>query len=106
VGVEFFPCAACGESICDCGRYEQCGCGRRWCDLKCAAEDGYAEGEGVDPECWDGFRETWTCAYCRLENFEDGELLNHLLRRYNLTREQVVEDRRRERRNQDPPDAD
>lgn len=106
MGVDFFPCDSCGESICDCGSYEYCGCGRRWCDLKCAEKDGYREVEGVDPVAWDGGRETWTCAYCRYESFEDSALLNHLLKRYNLTRDQVVQEYRNVILSDDPPDAD
>lgn len=107
MGVEFFPCDYCGESICDCGSYERCGCGRRWCDLKCAEKDGYREVEGVEPECWDGYREAWTCSYCRREQAEDSELLNYLLRQYNLTRDQVLEGWRNEQQEtDDPPDPD
>lgn len=92
MGVDFFPCDYCGESICDCGSYERCECGRRWCDRKCAEKDGYmsdSDGYGDEP---DGLISGPSCKFCRLEDAEDSKLLRYLLCRYNLTREQVVKD--------------
>lgn len=82
MGVDFFPCDYCGESICDCGSYERCNehCYRRWCDLECAKQDGH----NIDDEGWD------SCNFCRKEDAEDGELLQYLLKKYGLTREEVV----------------
>lgn len=91
MGVDFFPCDYCGESICDCGSYERCECGRRWCDKKCAKGDGFRPSgydEDEDTE-WEGVD---SCKFCRLEDAEDGELLHYLLCRYNLTRDQVVKE--------------
>lgn len=83
MGVEFFPCDHCGESICDCGSYERCSCGRKWCDEKCAKKAGY----NSDDEDEEG----GTCSFCRMEQAEDYQLLGFLLEKYNLTREQVLE---------------
>lgn len=83
MGVEFFPCDSCGESICDCGDYERCGCGRKWCNEKCATKDGYdSDDENAD--------EGGSCSFCRMEQAEDYQLLNYLLEKYNLTREQIL----------------
>ncbi len=32
MGVDYFPCAVCNDSVCDCGRYSQCDiCENRFC---------------------------------------------------------------------------
>jgi hypothetical protein len=79
MGVDFFPCDRCGESICDCGPYERCNdmCGRRWCDRNCAKEDGY------DSE------DDRSCNFCRLEDVEDSPLLHFLLKEFNLSLEEA-----------------
>lgn len=82
MGVEFFPCDYCHESICDCGDYKRCECGRRWCDLKCAEKDGYVQ------EDEDG--EEKSCSFCRNEAAEDSDLFNFLLKKYNLERDTVL----------------
>ena len=76
MGVDFFPCDYCGESICDVGDYERCDCGRAWCDRKCAEFDGQD-------------REEDNCAYCRNEKAEDCDILKYLLNKYNLNRGDV-----------------
>jgi hypothetical protein len=100
MGVDFFPCDYCGEAICDCGSYEKCECGRRWCDDKCAKGDGYlsySDDDEIDEP---------SCKYCRREEAEDSELLDYLLRHYNLSRDKVLEDWRNEQAELYPPDAD
>lgn len=76
MGVDFFPCDYCGESICDCGSWEECNrdCGRRWCDMKCAKADGYQDEDDV-----------LSCKYCRDEDATDTQLLHFLLRWYGTT---------------------
>jgi hypothetical protein len=73
MGVDFFPCDACSETICECGSYRRCegDCGRRWCDLECAIKD------GADEEM--------ICKYCRNEDVEEGVLLRFLLKHFKLT---------------------
>lgn len=84
MGVDFFPCDYCSETICDCGSYVQCQCGRRWCDKKCAKEEGFlTEDEDGD--------ET-TCAFCRIEAAEDSDLFEFLLKKYNTTRDNVLKE--------------
>src|SRR6185369_10630827 len=80
MGVDFFPCDYCGESICDCGSYEQCNdhCYRRWCSKVCAASDGYLDAE----EYYDR-----SCSYCRLEEARDEQLFKFLLEKNNWKRE-------------------
>lgn len=85
MGVDFFPCNYCGESICDAGDYEQCNedCYRRWCDDKCAEQDGYR----YDEESGD-----CTCKYCRDEDLDDHVLLDYLLKRFGISRQDAVEE--------------
>ena len=83
MGVDFFPCDRCGESICDCGDYERCNdmCGRRWCDRKCAKEDGYSTDSD---EYYDR-----SCKFCRNEDVEDSPLLYFILKHFNMTIEEA-----------------
>jgi hypothetical protein len=87
MGVEFFPCDYCGESICDCGSYTYCRdiCGRKWCDDKCAAAEGWrADKEDADDP------NDFSCNFCRDEDAEDSDLLKFLMKKYNLTREKLL----------------
>jgi hypothetical protein len=89
MGVDFFPCANCGESICDCGDYVRCGddCGRRWCCEKCALEDGFSK---YDEELGEYSSDFKTCKYCRDEELEDYILVDFLLKRAKLTRKKAI----------------
>jgi hypothetical protein len=82
MGVDFFPCDFCGESICDCGPYLRCRdiCGRRWCDTACAELDGFLKDEEEQDN---------TCNFCRLEDVEDGVLLRFVLNHFNLPIEEA-----------------
>jgi hypothetical protein len=62
--------------------------------MKCAEGDGY---KNTDHHyLGEGFRDGWTCGYCRGEMATDSSLLHHLLKRHNLTREQVLEEYRKD----------
>jgi hypothetical protein len=91
MGVDYFSCDYCGRSICDCGHYEHCNedCYRRWCNKNCAEGDGFK----VDKDRVDKYDEYLkTCKFCRKQDAEDAELLEFLLEKYSLTREEVVKD--------------
>jgi hypothetical protein len=96
MGVDFFPCDKCMESICDCGDYVRCQCGHRWCGLDCAMEDGYVM-DGNSEDDWDGEGEKpdwreWdeSCKYCRKEDVEDSILLKFLLKHCKMTRKKAL----------------
>jgi hypothetical protein len=80
MSVEFFPCARCGEVICDAGDYVSCDwktagggyCPRAWCSHDCASGDGYYP-DFDDPHYREG------CGYCRAERATDPQLLDFLL---------------------------
>lgn len=78
MGVDFFPCHYCKESICDCGSYTRCRCGRKWCSDECAEKEGYRS-EDQD-------RFSVSCSFCRMEDVEDSALVEFLLRKLNITR--------------------
>lgn len=87
MGVDFFPCDYCGTTICDCGRYYYCRdiCERRWCSHECAGKDGHrAEIEDADDP------NDYSCNFCRNEDVEDYELFRFLMKKHELTREEVV----------------
>lgn len=90
MGVSFFPCDVCGESICDCGMYYHCSCGRRWCSKDCALDDGYIDESTFDYECDDAKAEPDTCKFCRGEDVDTIELLAYALTRLGLTRQELV----------------
>lgn len=83
MGVDFFPCDYCSESICDCGSYERCECGRRWCSKDCAKKEGYLSDDDEYGR---------SCSYCRNEEAEDNELFHFLLNKYNLERDVVLKE--------------
>ena len=89
MGVDFFPCDACGESIRGAGSYQPCNanCHRRWCDKACAKKDGFVP--GTEDE-YDGREAYDSCDYCRKEAAEDSTLFAFLLKKHNWTREQVL----------------
>lgn len=94
MGVDFFSCDYCGESICDCGDYVKCNddCYRRWCDLKCAKADGYRSDNCEEEDTDECEYQGESCSYCRREEAEDSDLFNFLLKKYNLKREVVLKE--------------
>jgi hypothetical protein len=99
MSVEFFECASCSETLCDCGDFTRCDCGRKWCDDDCAKEDGWRDDEDANS------RSRGTCSYCRREVAEDWELLAFALTRLGVTREalqtEYFENERREEKRAD-----
>jgi hypothetical protein len=87
MGVDFFPCDVCGVSICDCGYYIHCRdiCERTWCSKRCAEKDGFQKEieDAEDPN-------DYSCRFCRGEDAEDSELLEFLIEKYKLTRDNVL----------------
>jgi hypothetical protein len=90
VGVSFFPCDYCSRSICDCGDYIRCNdnCERRWCNDNCAEQDGFRRPD------WDGADkyQDRSCSYCRNEEAEDFALLKFMLKKYNVTRDEILKE--------------
>ena len=84
MGVDFYPCNYCGETFCDCGDFERCECGVKWCSLECAEKEGYTTeikgkwGEG-------------SCNFCREEDFEDSILLDFALSLLEESRMELIE---------------
>lgn len=93
MGVDFFSCDGCGESICDCGSYIKCRkCEHRWCDLTCAIKNGgYKYNDDEDDDDYDDDYEEQSCKFCRKEEAEDSDLLNFLIKKYKLNRKTVVQ---------------
>jgi hypothetical protein len=85
MGVDFFPCDHCGESICDCGDYWCCEeCGHRLC-TDCAKEH--------DVEGWDDEEDEAinNCPYCKNDMATDSDLLDFALYHLEVTREELME---------------
>lgn len=80
MSVDFFPCAGCGESICDCGEYFICegDCERSFCSKECGKLKKNENDQLV-------------CKFCRLEAVDDSDLLAFMLKTYNLSRKKAVE---------------
>lgn len=81
MSVEFFYCHFCRQSVCDCGFYTSCNCGRRWCDEDCAQSEGYINVE--EPQIS-------SCKFCREEDLEDYQIVSFLLNYCHLSRRDVV----------------
>jgi len=103
MGVDFFDCDVCGESICDAGDYESCSCGRNWCSMECAEVDEFEKEhcklgyDMEDNECeedyccdCDNYIDESSCKYCREEDFEDNILLAYALQELNFTRADLI----------------
>lgn len=85
MGVDFFPCSYCGESICDCGEYKSCdGCYRKYCDNNCAKNDGCTENEYGDVD--------YLCKYCLKQDATDEELLVFMLKKHKTTRAKALKE--------------
>ena len=87
MSVEHFPCANCEETVCDCGEYFRCDCGRKWCSLECAEEDGYR----IEKEETDRYAEITSCSYCRREEFTDEDMLKFILRKIGFNRAEITQ---------------
>ena len=84
MGIDYLVCDHCGEAFPDvCDHYYCDGCGRVFCSY-CAEEAGLKFYDDEDCCC-----EVESCIYCRKEAFDDNALLNYLLKKYNITREDV-----------------
>lgn len=77
MGVEFFSCCACEETYPDCGYYFSCDCGQSYCGNMC--------GEWKIDEKGNN-----TCKICRKEYQVEWVLLNFLLEKFNLSREEIT----------------
>lgn len=83
MGVDFLVCTHCGETFADCSDYTPCDCDEKWCSDECASDDGFIDGE------FEGER---SCNYCRNEDVHDCELVEFLLSKYNLSREDSIKE--------------
>lgn len=86
MGIDFLVCNECETGFPDVNDYKFCECGRDWCDEECAEkgglrqvldEDGYYSGES-------------DCKFCRGEKFDDDVLLNFILKREGISKEDLI----------------
>jgi len=94
MGVDFLICDICHESFPDCGDFVSCDCGGRFCSSECAQIDDCVydeDGEPVEDEDGDFIIGEETCVLCRGEALTDQDLIEFLLKKLSLTREQAVE---------------
>ncbi len=81
MSVDFFPCDHCGESICDCGPYVHCECGRKWCERSCSDKEGFRYKDENENKS--------SCAFCRNEAAEDSDLLAFMLKKFKTSRDEI-----------------
>lgn len=98
MGVGFFPCDGCGDTVCDYGNYKRCNddCGKRFCSRQCAEKNGLKS----DDEC-----DLKTCNFCRKEDANDSQLLYWLLKRFFLTRKRALDLYRKHHRDKNGKEA-
>jgi len=85
MGVDFLVCDHCGETFCDCGTYYICSCGRKFDECG----DDFLEKYGEDPE---GDYSLAGCDYCLGDLVDDGTLIEYLLDKVKMTREEIVKE--------------
>lgn len=84
MGIDYYSCSYCNSAFPDCSsRCRWCDCGSRFCSPDCAKKEETVNDEG------DTVGET--CCMCRKEDANDTDLLNFLLKHFNLTHEQAME---------------
>lgn len=80
MNVELSPCHKCDEIVYS--RSDQhvwCACGRKWCNVDCAMEEGYDMDEN-------------NCDFCTKKDAEDHQLVAFIIQKYNLTRGDLVKE--------------
>jgi hypothetical protein len=103
MGVDFFVCAACEDTVCDCGPYTSCcGCDGRFC-VGCHPGPGLSEDDvgrdgkiACDPE--EARRKLEACPLCSLREVNTHALLYFLLRKLGWDREEAEGEFRKSRR--------
>lgn len=91
MGIDFYSCERCGRGFPDVIDYVYCDCGNIWCCEECAEEDEFEYGVEIDEDGDEVYScEGSTCKYCRNEDFNDSELLDHSLKLLKMTREQLI----------------
>jgi len=90
MSIDYLSCSHCGDGFPDVIDYISCDCGRTWCCLECAEEDGFME----MPEIGSTEEEypATSCKYCREEDFDDSELLEFALDFFCSDREEIIEE--------------
>lgn len=97
MGVDFFNCDICGGIFADCGPCKMCeNCSSYLCG-ECG--DREAKKYGLDEN-----GHLQKCAVCMREVVSDGEILNFLLRKHCLTKEEVMDTIRKSERTMDGGD--
>jgi hypothetical protein len=87
MSVDFYPCNHCKRVFTDCSdSHVRCrdACERKWCSIDCALEDGFDFGSNPEDI------QSCSCSFCRDEDANDSDLLNFLMKKYTLTREDVL----------------
>lgn len=86
MGIDFLVCNECETGFPDVNDYKFCECGRDWCDEECAEKGGLRQ--VLDKDGYDSGESD--CKYCREEEFEDDVLLNFVLKREGISREDLI----------------
>lgn len=112
MSIDYYVCKNCGDTFCECGGYVSCeSCGTKWCDDKCAEDDGYIREHcslHPDLDTYDLMRDYRkehcdfdscadcghfvpdSCKYCREEDFDDYVLLEYALKLLGVNREELI----------------
>lgn len=79
MGIDFLVCSECETGFPDVDDYKFCECGRDWCDGECAEKGGLEN----------NYEDT-SCKYCREEDYEDKVLLDFVIEREGISREDLI----------------
>lgn len=97
MSVNYYVCKNCGNTFCDCGDYVSCECGESWCSDSCAEEDGFVRKDYEcdcedDCNCEEEYEETSSCGYCRCEKFDEFQIIQYLLAKYNISEDDIIQE--------------
>lgn len=79
MSIDYYTCTICHEIFPDCGKFFSCDCGYNYCSDEC----------GDRGDNWDAGEKD--CQICRKEYVLDGTLIQFLLKKLSLTRDEATE---------------
>lgn len=86
MGIDYLVYKECEQGFPDVNDYKPCECGLNYCGEKCAVAGGLQQ--VLDEDGY--FGGVSDCKYCRREEFDDSELLDFVLKRENISRDDLI----------------
>lgn len=86
MGISYHTCAKCSRNFPDCGDFTVCDSCEAWfCSYECA--------DLKDTDKYDKYNEEIkNCVLCRKEFITDEQILDYLLKKFNLDKDKIIEE--------------